>query len=925
MFKLIRQGATPVLLVLALLTACAGESADELMRSAKDYLAKNDNKAAIIQLKSALQKDVNKAEARFLLGKALLEGGDAVAGSVELRKALDLQVAESQVLPLLARAMIIEGQAKRLTDEYGKTTLADAAAEADLKTSIATAYGIQGETAKAAQVLAAALQAGPDHAPALLFQARLKADAKEFDSAFALIDRVLTKNPKDHEAWHLKGELLAFAKQDNKAAMEAFGKALAAKSNYVPSASRLIAMLLAADQVAEAKKHLDALRKLLPGNPQTLYLEALTLVAERDFKGAREKALLLLRAAPDNINVLQLAGSIEMQLNSLLQAETYLNKVLSMAPGQVVTRRQLAQIALRSGQPAKVLELLQPLLDKPGTEAADYGLAAEALLLAGDEKKATEYFALTAKLDPKDVKSRTALALSRLQSGNAAQAMTDLQAIAAADSGTFADMALISAQLRRKELDNAFKSLDALEKKQPDRPLASMLRARIHLARNDPAAARASFESALKIDAQHFPAIAGLATIDLADGKPELARKRFEDFLKTEPKNTQALLALASLRARSGASKEEVTALFNDAVKANPGEAAPRRLLIDNHLSNKDFKVALSAAQDAAAALPNNTDLLDALGRAQALAGETNQAISSFSKLAAQQPQSPQPQLRLAEVYLGAKNNDAAAASLKRALAITPNLLAAQRALIEIELVAKRHPEAIDIARTVQKQRPIEPAGYLLEGDIELTRKNWIGAEAAFRNGLKAKQSATTEMAARLHSTLVAAGKTAEAERHSAAWMKEYPSDDRYVRYLGDTALRQRNFGEAESRYRAALKIDPVDALTMNNLAWLLVEQKKPGGLPLAQKAAELLPNSAPVLDTLAMALAAEGQMPKALETMKKAVSLAPEARGLQLNLAQLYIRAGDKAAARTELEALAKLGDKFGGQQAVADLLKSL
>ena len=925
MKKLLRKAALPALLTLALLSACAGETAEQLLGSAKDYLAKNDSKAAIIQLKSALQKDVNLAEARFLLGKALLDSGEAVAAGVEFRKALDLKYPDEKVLPLLARALIIEGQAKRLTDDYAQASLSDPAAEADLKTSIAVAYGMQGQAPKAASALATALAASPEYAPALLFQSRLKADARDFDGAFALIERVLARNTADHEAWHLKGELLAFAKQDSKGAMEAFRKALAVKSNYVPSASRLITMMLAAGDVAGGKQQLEALRKLVPGNPQTIYLEALVAVAERDFKLAREKAQLLLRVSPDNVNVLQLAGSIEMQLNSLLLAESYLNKVLAAIPGQVTTRRQLAQIALRGGQPAKTLELLQPLLDKPDTEASDYGLAAEALLLSGDEKKAGEYFALTAKLNPKDVKSRTALALARMQAAaNPAAALADLQGIAAADSGTFADLALISAHLRRKEFDRALKALDLLEKKQPDRPLASMLRARTHLVRNELPAARTSYERALKIDPGHFPAVAGLATIDLAEKKPEVARKRFEDVVKAEPKNTQALIALATLRSRTGASKEEVTALFNDAVKANPGDAAPRRLLIDHHLANKDFKPGLAAAQDAMAALPNNVDLLDALGRAQALAGETNQAITTFNKLAALQPQSPQPHMRLAEIQLISKNNDAAAQSLRKALVITPNLLVAQRALIDIELAAKRMAEAIELARTVQKQRPIEAVGYLLEGDIEIARKNWTAAEAAFRNGLKNKQAATTEMAARLHTTLMTADKAGDADRFTASWMKDHPTDARYLQYLGDFALRSRNRAEAESHYRAALKVDPANALAMNNLAYLLADQKKPGALPLAQKAAELLPNAA-VLDTLALALAADNQMPKALETMKKAVSLAPENRLLQLNLAHLYIRAGDKAAARTELEALAKLGDKFAGHAAVTELLKTL
>ena len=75
-----------------------------LLASAKDYLAKKDNRAAVIQLKSALQKQPDLAEARFLLGRTLLEGGDAVSGEVELRKALDLKYPKDVVLALACSA-----------------------------------------------------------------------------------------------------------------------------------------------------------------------------------------------------------------------------------------------------------------------------------------------------------------------------------------------------------------------------------------------------------------------------------------------------------------------------------------------------------------------------------------------------------------------------------------------------------------------------------------------------------------------------------------------------------------------------------------------------------------------------------------------------------------------------------------------------
>ena len=43
-----------VFLATLILVGCGGESPESLLSSAKDYMAKNDSKAAVIQLKNAL-------------------------------------------------------------------------------------------------------------------------------------------------------------------------------------------------------------------------------------------------------------------------------------------------------------------------------------------------------------------------------------------------------------------------------------------------------------------------------------------------------------------------------------------------------------------------------------------------------------------------------------------------------------------------------------------------------------------------------------------------------------------------------------------------------------------------------------------------------------------------------------------------------
>ncbi|HYX65287.1 MAG TPA: tetratricopeptide repeat protein, partial [Burkholderiales bacterium] len=66
-----RKTAIAIALALAA-AACSHDDPASLVASAKQYIAKRDFAASIIQLKNALQKDPNNAEARYLLGVASL-------------------------------------------------------------------------------------------------------------------------------------------------------------------------------------------------------------------------------------------------------------------------------------------------------------------------------------------------------------------------------------------------------------------------------------------------------------------------------------------------------------------------------------------------------------------------------------------------------------------------------------------------------------------------------------------------------------------------------------------------------------------------------------------------------------------------------------------------------------------------------------
>ena len=73
------------------------------------------------------------------------------------------------------------------------------------------------------------------------------------------------------------------------------------------------------------------------------------------------------------------------------------------------------------------------------------------------------------------------------------------------------------------------------------------------------------------------------------------------------------------------------------------------------------------------------------------------------------------------------------------------------------------------------------------------------------------------------------------------------------------------------------------------------------------------------------MLMAEKGDTAGAIVLLQKALEIAPQAAAIRLNLARVLISAGKKEEARSELDNLAKLGDKFADQEEVARLQKSL
>ena len=296
---------------LVVLVAACGDSPEKMVSSAKDYLAKGDAPAAIIQLKNALQAAPDNSEARFLLGKASLETRDFETAEKELLRALELGQPADAVLPLLAQAMIDLGHQDRLIKDFGYRKLDDAQAQATFQTILGDAYLRANDRAAASRAYAAALAAKVDYGPARLGQVTLIAIDGNLDEALAQVNRIIASTPKLAKALAFKSDLL-LAKGDRAGSRKALEGAIEADPNLLTARLSLVSLLTDEGDFDTAAKLLEGTRKLAPKDLRVTYLDASLAFRRGDLGRAREQVQQILKYLPDHVPSLVLAAAIDL-------------------------------------------------------------------------------------------------------------------------------------------------------------------------------------------------------------------------------------------------------------------------------------------------------------------------------------------------------------------------------------------------------------------------------------------------------------------------------------------------------------------------------------------------------------------------------------------------------------------------------------
>ncbi len=895
--------------LLALALAGCGKSPEQHFQEGKAHLEKAEYRAAILELKSALQEQPKNQEARLLLGKSYLSTASYAEAEKEFTKARQFGASDESALPGLIVALQKQGKLQKVLDIPVPASGLNPKSLALIHVARAEAFMGLNKRDEALQSIQAANQVSPDLPELLLFKAKLALVDTNKAEAMQLIDASLQKDAKYTDALYMKAGLLQ-QEQKTKEAEQVYREIVAIDDKQVRAILAMHLLQLRAGNLQEAEKSLQTAEKIAGKVPLVKYYRGIFELQRGKLKEANEAFQYVLKTAPNHLPSILAQGIVSFGMGNYEQSLKNSQRVLALDAKNAMAARLLAASQLKTGDINAAKTTLESVLKTGAEDPKMLNLAAEIYFQNKEYSKAMSYLDRAVALSPKNAALKAKQAVAHLQMGDDTKAMADLEdATKLSDKPGRADLGLITLSIQRSQFDEALKAINALEKKLPNHPVTHNLRAIALLGKQDRVGARKELERALAIEPTFIPAAMSLARLDVMDKDLPTARKRFETILAKDQNNLQAMLALADLAAMDKQEKRSLEWL-EKASKAHPESLVPVERLIQYHLAKKDSGKAMELARQAVKANPNNDNALALLGSVQAATGNMPDSIASFSTLVEKNKQSPQAYLQLALAQLRNKQNGAGRENLGLALQLKPDFVKAQETLMQLELLEKKPDAARKIARTMQEQNPRSPLGYEREGDILASQKNFAAAVSAYELALG--KGGKSDPLIKLHRAILLSGDTKGADKRLNTWLSSHPKDIAVRRYAAETYTATGRPADAIAQYEAILKSAPGDVPAMNNLADLYHRNNDSRDIAIAEQALKLAPDQAAVMDTLGWILVERGQLPRGLAILRKASAKMPDVPTIRYHLAVALYNSGDKAAAKNELEAALKPGQGF-------------
>ena len=908
-------GATVLVMLFALAAGCDSfRSPEARVERARGALAVGDYRTANIELKSVLDSHPDNAEARLVLAETSLALGDPETADKELRRALAAGLPPDRAAALQGRVMLATGEATTLLQKLNDRSLP--VREPEWSVLKGDALVTLGNAAGAEPLYRAVLARNPEHVHATIGLASAIAAQGREQEALDLLASFLQAHPEAAEAWLLRGEILSRTARYSEA-RSAFERATKDLGRRLDLPQHLAALAGLADaQLAlgagdEARATLERIRSLAGDTMQTRLVAARLALIDQDYAVAVAQLHPVVAAVPNFAPARFLLGAALLAQGNLEQAESHLSQVVRLSPENVEARKLLAKARLRMQRYDAAMQVLTPAMQGEEFDPELSSLFSEAKLQAGATAEAVAVLEKTVQHNPDNTGSKLDLAAAYIVAGRSAEAVDLLSTLPEVVDDRRREALLVAALAAAKGPAEARREVEALVARNPGDTIILSLGARHALSQGDFTAAREHLDRALAIAPADSQLLELLAETEVRAGSLDAAEAALQRLLEVPASRTRArlgLIQIAQLRGRPVEARKGLEQIRAE----DPAATVPRMMLARMMLTAGEAAPASTVLSEVIASAPRDARLRLQVARLLGEFGRYDEAMRQAREAVEISPEASEAWTELARMQLARDLPGPARQSAERAVATDRDSVEGVGLLALLDLREGRGSVALQRAEALVARRPADPRALVLEGDVRLS----LGQprEAAHAFGRALALSPDLQIVAKQSAAMRRAG-MANPETPLVRWVAKRPDDDRGRALLAEAYQVGGQRDRAIEQYEHLTASPKAGFSQLNNLAWLYYEQGDNRAEATSRRAYDLASDNAAVIDTYGWILTEKGDHARALETLARAVELAPEDPDIRYHYAATLARTGKRQSALGMLDELLEANAVFASR----------
>ena len=641
---------------------------------------------------------------------------------------------------------------------------------------------------------------------------------------------------------------------------------------------------------------------LLPNDVALQLKTGVYLIAARRVDDALARADAALRLQPGNVEAHILRGNALGGLNNFDQALKEIEEAVRLDPASGATYTQLGLVESARGRQVEAEAAFRRAITLDPSRIGARLALANFYWAAGRIGEAGETLESTLQMAPKDEETNHAMAIFSLATGRVREAEQYLKQLVSINGAPTAQFTLADYYIATHRSSEAISILTPITSR-PKAPAEARQRlARAYMSAGMPDKAHGLINELLVESPGDPEAHLLKGQLALQENKPDEAIASVKAAVVAAPASAEAQFVLGRVYAARG-DRAGAENAFREVLKINPAAAAAQTELSILQLASGAASASLLNAEAAVKNQPDRLDTRLALVRSLLAAKQLDRAQRELQPLLI--THANVPAVLVQSAVLAASRNDpsGARATFEKALAADPNSLEALGGMLALDLNAKNFGAARERVTKKLDSGPITAPMLLLAARTYGSANDLPAAERVLRQAIQ--MDATLLPAySMLGQIYLEQGKLDQARQEFDNLALKQSNPVGALTMAGMILQAQNNSSQARVRYERAVTLDPRAAVASNNLAWMYAEtgEKLEDAVRLARNAAEALPDSADVLDTLGWAYYKSNLADVAIGPLVRSVEKEPKNADYRFHLGLAYLKAGDAERGRDAL-----------------------